>query len=74
MLRCSLASPSRHLGSNHKGECEERMLGDLKPDRLGLSSKAKKCSDAGIGVLSVLTTHEILPWFSFVVSGSTSLG
>ncbi len=35
--------------------------GALKPDRLGLSCKANKCSDTGTGDLGVLTTHETLP-------------
>ncbi len=34
--------------------------GDLKPDRLGLSCKTNKCSDAGTGDLGVLTTHGTL--------------
>ncbi len=38
--------------------------GALKPDRLGLSCKANKCSDVGTGDLGVLTTHETSPWFS----------
>ncbi len=38
--------------------------GARKPDNLGLSCKATKCSDAGTGDLGVLTTHEISPWFS----------
>ncbi len=32
--------------------------GVLKPDRLGLSCKASKCSDTGTRDLGVLTTHE----------------
>ncbi len=32
--------------------------GTRKLDRLGLSYKANKCSDAGAGDLSVLPTHE----------------
>ncbi len=43
--------------------------GDLKPDRLGVSYKANKCSDAGTGDLSVLTTQETSPWFSLDEAG-----
>ncbi len=32
--------------------------GTLKPDRLGLSCKANKCSGAGVDDLGVLTTQE----------------
>ncbi len=32
--------------------------GALKPDRLGLSCRATKCSDAGTGDLGMLTAHE----------------
>ncbi len=32
--------------------------GALKPDRLGLTCKVNKCSNAGTGDLSVPTTHE----------------
>ncbi len=35
--------------------------GAFKPDKLGLSCKANKCSDAGTGDLGVLLTHEISP-------------
>ncbi len=38
--------------------------GALKSDRLGLSCKANKCSNAGTGDLGVLTTHETSKWFS----------
>ncbi len=38
-----------------------RCSGALKPDRLGLSCKATKCSDAGTGGLSVPTTNETSP-------------
>ncbi len=33
----------------------------LKPDRLGLSCTVNKCSDVGIGDLSMLPTHKISP-------------
>ncbi len=35
--------------------------GAHKPDRLGLSCKANKCSDVGTGVVSVLPTLETPP-------------
>ncbi len=43
--------------------------GALKRERLGLSCKANKCSDAGTGDLGVLPTHEtslmkVLNWFT----------
>ncbi len=44
--------------------------GVLKPDRLGLSCKVNKCSDAGTGNLGVLTTHETSPCFSLGDAGS----
>ncbi len=49
--------------------------GALKPDRLGLSCKANKYSDAGTGGLGVLTTHEISPLVSPLVNaGPTAPG
>ncbi len=44
--------------------------GALKPDRLGLSCKANKSSDAGAGDLGGLPTHETSPCFS--IGGTTS--
>ncbi len=35
--------------------------GAHKPDKLGVSCKVNKCSDAEIGDLGVLPTHEALP-------------
>ncbi len=32
-----------------------------KPDKLGLTCKATKCSDAGTGDLGVLTSHDKSP-------------
>ncbi len=49
-------------------------FGALKLDRLGLSCKASKCSDAGTGDLGVLTTHETSPCFSLGDDGSTRPG
>ncbi len=46
--------------------------GAHKPDRLGLSCKVKKCSDAGTGNLGVLGTHETSPCFGD--AGSTCPG
>ncbi len=45
---------------------ENGRSGAPKSDRLGLS-----CSDAVIGDLGVLTTHETSQWFSFGDVGST---
>ncbi len=45
--------------------------GALKPDRLGLSFKANKCSDAETGDLGVLTTHDTSPCFFLGGAGST---
>ncbi len=36
--------------------------GAHKPDKIGLSCKANKCSDAGTGDLGVLSIREISPW------------
>ncbi len=48
--------------------------GALKPDRLGLSCKANKCSDVGTGGLGVLpTSHETSPCFSLDDDGPTRL-
>ncbi len=44
-------------------------FGDLTKDRLGLSYKANKCSDAGAGDLGVLTTQETSPRFSLGDAG-----
>ncbi len=43
--------------------------GALKPNRLGLSCRANKGSDAGTGDIGVLTTHEIAPRFSLDDAG-----
>ncbi len=50
-----------------KSECS----GAPKPDRLGLSCKANKCSDARTGDLGVLTAHETSTCFSLGDVGST---
>ncbi len=50
-----------------KSECS----GVLKPDRLGLSCKANKCSDARTGDLGIHATHETPPCFSLGDAGST---
>ncbi len=44
--------------------------GALKPDRLGLSCKVNKCSDAGTGDLGVLTTQETSQCFSLGNAGA----
>ncbi len=54
--------------------CEERTLRALKPDRIGLSYKDNKCSDAGTEDLGVLITHETSLWFSLGDAGSTLPG
>ncbi len=43
-----------------------------KPGKLGLSSKANKCSDTGTGNLGALTTYEISPRLSLVVKAPSS--
>ncbi len=48
--------------------------GALKPDMLGLSCKANKCSDAGTGDLGALTTHVTSPWFTLGDGGSIRPG
>ncbi len=49
----------RPLDSNQNGGCVKSGRSDaLKPDRLGLSYKANKCSDIGAGDLGVLPNPE----------------
>ncbi len=43
----------------------------LKPDRLVLSCKDNKCSNAETGDRGVLTSHEILPYISICDADST---
>ncbi len=62
-----VASPGRE-------DVKSRCSGALKPDRLGLSYKANKCSDAGTGDLSVLPTHETSPWLALDDASSTRPG
>ncbi len=50
---------------------KSRRSSALKSDRIGLSNKANKCSNAGTGDLGVLTIHETSPWFSLGDEGST---
>ncbi len=58
----SLVIPSCHLDSNQNGEgVESGRSGGHKPDKLGLSCKANKCSDVGAGDLGVLPTHDSSP-------------
>ncbi len=45
--------------------------GALKPDRLGLTYKANKCSDTGTGDFGVQTTHESSPRLSLGDAGSS---
>ncbi len=70
----SFASPSRRLDKNQQEGVKNGRSGAIKPDRLDLSCKANKCSDAGTGDLGVLTTHETSPWFSLGDAGSTRPG
>ncbi len=54
-------SPSRHLDSNQKGgRVKSGRSGAPKPDKLGLSCKTNKRSDAGTGDLGVLPIYEAL--------------
>ncbi len=53
------------------GSMKNGCFSALKPERLGLSCKANKCRDAGIGDLGVLTTHEASPCLSLGDAGST---
>ncbi len=46
--------------------------GALKPDKLGSSCKANKCSDAGTGDLGVLHSHETSPCLGDAAAGSSS--
>ncbi len=58
----SLASSPHRLDSIQKGGCvKSGRSGIRKPDKLGLSCKSNKCSDAGAKDLDVLPTHEPSP-------------
>ncbi len=61
---------SRHLDYNQKGGCEELALRRSQTGQAWLELQ----SDAGAGVLGVLTTHETSPCFALGNAGSTRLG
>ncbi len=64
--------PRRVTWINAKREgVKSKHFGAHKLYRLGLSCKANKCSDTGTGDLGVLTAHEISPYVSLGVAGST---